>query len=239
MGKTDEGVSFLRLGEGKTTLLFLHGYGANKEIFTPHLRYFSTFYTVVAIDFLGFGKSPPLPSPFSVTDYAIWTKAVLQKISVYKPIVVAHSFGARVAIKMAKMDENAFSKMLLTGPAGVRPKRGLSYRLKVVLYRLCRRVCPTFAERNFGSKEYKTLSGAMRESYKKIVNEDLLNDAKSVRIPVRILQGDKDTVTPLKEVKKYLDAFPNATLKRIDGGHFAFLEDPLSFQLFSEEFFDE
>ena len=67
-----EDVSFIRKGEGKD-LVFLHGYLSSKEAFLPFLDYFSGRYRVTAFDFCGFGQSAPLTSPFSVSDYAVWT----------------------------------------------------------------------------------------------------------------------------------------------------------------------
>ena len=54
--------------------------------------------------------------------------------------------------------------------------------------------------------------------------------------PVLIIQGKEDTVTPLKEAQAYLASFPSATLRLMDGGHFAFVERALTFNLITEEF---
>ncbi|MBQ9117898.1 MAG: alpha/beta hydrolase [Clostridia bacterium] len=220
-------------------MLFLHGYLSSKEAFTAQTRYFSRFYRVTAIDFLGFGESPPLTAPFSVKDYADWLYALMTDLGLKKPHVIAHSFGCRVAVKTAKEYGQVFDKIVLTGAAGVRLPKGLGYKIKVKGYRLCKKIAPRFAERRFGSKEYRTLSPVMKESYKKIVNEDLRGDAMLVTNPVLLLQGDKDKVTPKKEALAYLASFPNAVLKEIDGGHFAFVDSPVPFNLTVEEFLND
>jgi pimeloyl-ACP methyl ester carboxylesterase len=172
-------VAFLQMGKGKD-LVFLHGYLSSKEAFTAQINYFSRFFRVTAIDFVGFGGSMPLKAPFSVADYAHWTQETLRLLNVQKPHVIAHSFGCRVAVKMASVSPDCFDKMLLTGAAGVVLKRGFRYHLKVKTYRLVRRIAPKFAEKRFGSAEYRTLPPIMRESYKKIVNEDLRTDARKI-----------------------------------------------------------
>jgi pimeloyl-ACP methyl ester carboxylesterase len=231
-------VSFLQKGEGKD-LLFLHGYLSNKESFSAQIAYFSKFYRVTAVDFLGFGQSAPIPTAFSVDDYADWLNEILHALAVERPHVIAHSFGCRVAVKLASKRCGVFDKMVLTGPAGVITNRGISYHCKVGVYRLVKRIAPRFAQRRFGSREYRSLSPLMRESYKKIVNEDLRKCAGQVCNEVLILQGTKDTVTTEKEARAYLRAFPNARLRYIDGGHFAFAEHPTEFCLRVEEFFYE
>ena len=217
-------------------MLFLHGYLSSKEAFTAQIEYFSRFFRVTAFDFLGFGHSKKLTEPFSVSDYAAWTKETLSLLGVEKPIIVAHSFGARVAVKLASEYPLTVEKMLLTGAAGVIMKRGFSYRAKVKAYRLVKRFAPKFAEKRFGSKEYRALSPVMRESYKKIVNEDLRKDAARVCCPILFVTGEEDCTTPLRETQAYLQAVQNGKIRVMQGGHFAFAEHPIEFNLILEEF---
>lgn len=194
---------------------------------------------MTAFDFLGFGESKPLEKPFSVADYAEWTAEVLSLLGVQTPYAVAHSFGCRVAVKLAGEYGYPFQKLLLTGPAGVIMNRGFVYHCKVWAYKVVKKLAPTYAETRFGSEEYRSLSGVMRESYKKIVNEDLRECAKSVGCKVLIAEGEQDSVTPFREAQAYLQSFPNAKLKTLRGGHFAFAENPVAFNLITEEFFYE
>lgn len=217
--------------------MFLHGYLSSKEAFAAQVAYFSRFYRVTAIDFLGFGGSRCLTNPFSVDDYADWTEEVLALLNVHFPHVVAHSFGCRVAVKMASRDTTRFDKILLTGPAGVIMNRGFSYRAKVKTYRFVKKFAPKFAERKFGSAEYRALSPIMRESYKKIVNEDLRVCAREIENEVLLVEGEKDTTTPKREAEAYLSCLKRGKLRMMQGGHFAFAEYPLAFNLIAEEFF--
>ncbi len=217
----------------------MHGYLSSKEAFAAQVAYFSKFYRVTAFDFLGFGGSRCLTNAFSVSDYAAWTKETFTLLNVQKPHVIAHSFGCRVAVKMAAQDSATFDKILLTGPAGIILNRGARYKIKVKTYRLVKRFAPKYAESHFGSEEYRSLSPIMKESYKKIVNEDLREDAKKVENPVLIVLGAEDTATPLAEAKVYLQCLRRGRLRGMQGGHFAFAEYPLPFNLIAEEFLYE
>ena len=220
-------------------MLFLHGYLSSKEAFLYQIQYFSAFYRVTAIDFLGFGNSEKLNEPFSVSDYADWLKSAMQKLGIEKPCVIAHSFGCRVAVKTASKDSDVFDKIVLTGPAGIIINRGLSYKIKVKAYRFVKKFFPRYADKRFGSREYRSLSPIMRESYKKIVNEDLREDAKKVENSVLIIQGKDDKTTTEREAQIYLESFPNAKLIKTNGGHFSFVEYPTNFNLIVEEFLYE
>ena len=103
--------------------------------------------------------------------------------------------------------------------------------------RFIRKILPAFAEKHFGSAEYRALSPVMKESYKKIVNEDLREVASRVENEVLILEGLSDKTTPKQEAEVYQKVMKKATLRFLDGGHFAFAEHPLTFNLLAEEFF--
>ena len=139
---------------------------------------------------------------------------------------MAHSFGARVAIKFAAERPRLVKAMVITGGAGIVKPRSRAYMRKVRAYRFVKKFAPRYAERAFGSEEYRSLAPVMRESYKKIVNEDLRADAARVRCPVLLVYGSGDTVTPAaEEGLAFAAAMPRACLKIIGGGHFCFMQN--------------
>lgn len=225
----------IRRGRGKD-LIFLHGYLSSKESFYPQIEYFSKFYRVTAFDFLGFGEAEPLERPFSVGDYADWTVNFLREEGIENPFVIAHSFGGRVAIKC--LSRGLFDRAVLCGCAGIIPKRTLKYRVRVGTYRFVKKFAPRYAEKKFGSAEYRSLSPVMRESYKKIVNEDLRKDAEKIRRPVLFINGENDRETPLSSIEIYRNAIAGSKITVLrSAGHFAHLDNPLAFNLAAEEFF--
>ena len=226
----------IQCGRGKD-LVFLHGYLASKESFYPQIEYFSQFYRVTALDFPGFGQAEQLTSAYSVGDYADWTENFLKEAGIIKPYVIAHSFGGRVAIKCLSRSD-LFERAVLCGCAGIIPKRTFKYKLRVKTYRLVKKFAPRYAEKKFGSVEYRTLSPIMKESYKKIVNEDLRLDAQKIRVPVLFINGEKDKETPLSSIKIYGQAIAGSRIEVLrSAGHFAHLDNPLAFNLAAEEFF--
>lgn len=227
----------MQQGEGKD-LVFLHGYLSSKESFYPQINYFSRHFRVMAPDLPGFGGSELIPAAWSVGEYADWLEGFLKERGIVFPCVIAHSFGGRVAIKC--LARGLIDRAVLTGCAGIVRRRTLSYHLRVKSYRLVRKFAPRFAEAKFGSAEYRSLSPLMRESYKKIVNEDLREEAKRIARPVLYLNGERDRETPLSSVKILHECTAGsrlAVLKRC--GHFAHLEEPLLFDLAAEEFLND
>ena len=227
----------MQQGEGKD-LVFLHGYLSSKESFYPQINYFSRHFRVTAPDLPGFGGSELIPAAWSVGEYADWLEGFLKERGIVFPCVIAHSFGGRVAIKC--LARGLIDRAVLTGCAGIVRRRTLSYHLKVKSYRLVRKFAPRFAEAKFGSAEYRSLSPLMRESYKKIVNEDLREEAKRIARPVLYLNGERDRETPLSYVKILHECTAGSQLAVLKGcGHFAHLEEPLLFDLAAEEFLND
>ncbi|MDE5896271.1 MAG: alpha/beta hydrolase, partial [Clostridia bacterium] len=132
---------------------------------------------------------------------------------------------------------DGFECAVLCGCAGIVPRRTLKYKARVRAYKIVKRIAPRFAERKFGSAEYRTLSPLMRESYKKIVNEDLREDAKKIACPVLFVNGEKDGETPPASARIYASCVRGSKTLVLQGcGHFAHLDDPLAFNLAAEEF---
>lgn len=230
-------VSYLRKGVGKDILL-LHGYGSQKESFYYQTEFLSKSFRVTAPDFLGFGCSEPLTRPWSVGDYAEWLFKFIKAEGLALPHIVAHSFGARVAFKLLSAHPDIADKLVITGGAGLVKPRSPQYIRRVKAYRRVKRLFPRLAERRFGSEEYRRLSPLMKESYKKIVNEDLRDCAAKIRNKTLLIYGENDTVTPPDEEGSTFNSLICGSRLKIMPccGHFCFSEEPELFNHLLAEF---
>lgn len=222
-------VSCLHEGEGKP-ILFLHGYMSQKESFYYQIKFFAEHgFMCVAPDFPGFGASAPLSGAWSVGDYASWLSSFAAAQNLCCPHIIAHSFGARVALKLLSA-ENMADRLVITGGAGLVKPRSSAYMRKVRAYRLVKKIAPSFAERHFGSAEYRSLPPIMKESYKKIVNEDLSACARLIKNKTLLVYGRDDAVTPPQEEGAIFNRLIyGSELKVIDGDHFCFCRNAATF----------
>ena len=122
-------------------MLFLHGYMSFKESFYYNISELKKYFRITAPDFPGFGASSPLPEAWSVSDYADWLEEFISAAGLSSPHIVAHSFGARVAIKLASRRADAVDKLVITGGAGLVKPRTRAYKAKVALYRAVKKNC--------------------------------------------------------------------------------------------------
>ena len=177
----------------------------------------------------GFGSSPPLKFAYSLDDYAAEIKRVVDEIGADKIDVLAHSFGARVAVRLLK-DENRIDRLVFTGAAGLTPRRNFRYLVKRASFLLLKNFVPREKLTKFYSADYKNLSPVTRESFKKIVADKLDAEYAKIENPALLIFGEKDTETPLYLARKMNKLMKNSSLVTIKGaGHFCFVEKSAEF----------
>jgi len=235
-------IEYTQEGKGRD-VVFLHGWGQNKEMMEPLAAHMADRFRVTNLDFPGFGKSDLPPVPWGVDDYTLWFEDFTQKTGIIDPILIAHSFGARVAIRYAS--RNKVHKMVLTGAAGLKPKHKIDYYLRVYTYKAAKQIfrLPFLKQylenmrKQFGSADYKSSTGVMRASFVKIVNQDLLPYLKTITCPVLLIWGEKDDATPLWMGKVMEKEFRDAGLVIFENDdHFAYWHQTARFLRITDTF---
>ena len=229
-------MNFLKFGSSKKYIVFLHGWGSDMNSFLWTKNFFKE-YSLLFVDFWGFGKSPEPERAYAVVDYVNDLKNILDSFEIEELILVGHSFGGRISIKFASLFQDFYPsfKLCLVDSAGVSPKRNLKYYFNVFRYkRLKNKVRKSLKEEvklsNFGSADYKKLSPIMKQTFVKVVNEDLCFDAKKIRVKTFIIWGSKDKETKIFMARKLHKLMENSKLFVFkNAGHFSFLDDKQEF----------
>lgn len=235
-------ISYCQQGNGKT-IVFLHGWGQNKECFNYFYEQLKADYEVIGIDLPGFGTSDEPNREFDIYDYANIVSEFLEKLKIQHPIVVAHSFGVRISIILAanKLLDN---KLIFTGGAGIKPKRTLKYKTSVLNYKFMKFLTTTPFYKHYrddllstsGSQDYKDASPIMKSVLSKVVNEDLESYLVNIDNETLLYWGSADDATPLSDGIKMNDEITNSKLiVRENEGHYSFLE---SKEIFLQELKD-
>lgn len=176
--------------------------------------------------------------PYSLSDYANEVGEFLYKKGVSKPHVIAHSFGARVTFKCLKNQADFFDRLVLTGAAGLKPKRTVIKGAKRLAFNLLKGFVDKKRLAIFYSKEYQSLPPVMQKSFILVVNEVFDDYISKVKNKTLLVFGDKDRQTPLYMAKKFNREIENSTLKIYKGaGHFPFIDYPHKFNGEVREFF--
>lgn len=221
----------------KENLLFLHGYLSSKDSFIYQIKYFERFFNVYALDLKGFGDNKDMEYPYSLDDYCKEVLDFLSKNGIKKTHVLAHSFGGRIAIKIASDSGDIFDKIVLTGSAGLKPKRSVKYYVKKKVFKFLSLFIKKEKLKMFYSKDYNMLSPVMKESFVKIVGEYLDDNLKNIKNKTLIINGALDKETPPYTARRLNENIKNSTLIFIKGAsHFAFIDKPFEFNTEVGEF---
>lgn len=225
------------------SIILLHGWDQSSELMKPIQQHYQDKFRVLNIDCVGFGDSDPLHQVWGVYEYADSIMALLKYNNIVNPIIIAHSFGARIALVMAtkiKVD-----KLILTGAAGIKPKKSLAVSAKIAFYKSAKKVVQLVGstkametlQSKFGSSDYKSSTGFKRQSFVKIVNEDLTSILNSIQAPTLLIWGEKDEATPLWMAKLMEKRIPDAGLVVFeDDDHYAYLHQIKRFLSISDVF---
>ena len=90
-------------GQGKITLLFIHGWLSDHKVWQSQIDYFSKNYKVVWLDLAGHGESVTNRQKFTMPGFAQDVRSVYDKVCGEKVILVGHSMGGPIAIETAKL----------------------------------------------------------------------------------------------------------------------------------------
>ncbi len=94
-------INYLQQGNGKTTLLFLHGWCINSLYWENQISYFSKDYTVYAIDIAGFGKSKANREKWTIEEYAKDVSAFIDNLDLDDVILIGHSMSGEIILQTA------------------------------------------------------------------------------------------------------------------------------------------
>lgn len=217
-------------------MLFLHGYLSSSNSFYKQIEYFQNDFNVYAPDLTGFGKNKFMPYPYSLDDYVKEVKNYIKEQGIACPYVVAHSFGGRVAIKMASEDSGAFKKLVLVGSAGLKPRLTPKKLIKKCAFNVLKKFVKKERLSAFYSKDYNALSSVMKESFKLIVSEHLDDRLKDIALPTLIVYGDKDRETPPYMHRRLNKEIKGSKILMLNAGHFCFIDKPHKFNMEVKEF---
>jgi pimeloyl-ACP methyl ester carboxylesterase len=236
-----KGLKVIYYEEGKGwPVIMLHGWGCSHETMQPIAEHLKNGFHVYNFDLPGHGESDEPANAWSTVEYKEMLKNFFENNNIENPILIAHSFGGRLSLRLGA--EGIPYKMILTGCAGLKPKRGLDYYAKVYSYKAAKKALslPGLRKKKAeilsnmrgksGSTDYQQASEAMRGTFVKVVNEDLKDLLPKIQAPTLLYWGENDTATPLEDGKLMETKMKDAGLVVMkNSSHYAYLENLQNF----------
>jgi pimeloyl-ACP methyl ester carboxylesterase len=226
-------VNYKTIGQGKP-ILILHGWGVGSDSWMVVGELLAqNNYWVIVPDLPGFGKSQEPDKAWEFDDYIRWIEQFVKEMKLDKFYLVGHSFGGALAAKFTVLHPGMVDKLVLCDAAIVRKdrldwrqtyaKRMAHWKNNLLRLPFAPRIYP-FAKkvlyRFAGNHDYELASPLMKETFKNIINIDLLEYTRNINSQTLIIWGDKDLSTPVEDAYEIQKAVKNSKLEIIAGaGH--------------------
>ena len=200
------------------TILFLHGWGGNKDSFFSTFKLLSTKYNLISITM---PTISPTREVWNLMDYVQLVRNILSIYNIKNIIIICHSFGFRIACILKEFI--TINKIIVTAGAGIKQiniikKIENENNLILLKYKKFEYLYSKIA-----SDEFKNLSNVNKLSFKNIVNTNTKNMI-SFKCPMLLFWGKKDTATKYK-FAKMIKKKNKAKLISLNSDHFAYLKE--------------
>jgi pimeloyl-ACP methyl ester carboxylesterase len=241
-----------RAGAGEP-LLLIHGIGSTWRVWKPILARLEARHEVLGVDVPGFGRSAPLPEGVTPTASALADalEKALDAAGWERAHVAGNSMGGRLALELARRGRAASAVAI--SPAGMwgpkertysrgalRFQRAVATRLAPFAETLTRTAAgrtvlfsgvasrPWRADPADAAETLRLFAGAPGwEATLKAMMWDQPRALGSIRCPVRIVWGSRDTLLFPRQADRFVREIPGAELVRLKGlGHVPMGDDP-------------
>lgn len=235
---------YIEEGDGEV-LLLLHGLFGALSNWKEVIDRFSTNYKVV-IPMMPIYEMPLLST--SVKGLSDFIEGFVKEMNYDKVTVLGNSLGGHVALVYSLKNLDKIHSMVLTGSSGLYenamggsyPKRGdRDYIRKKVEY--------TFYDPNTATDELVEEVFEITNDRKKIlkilamaksaIRHNMRNEISKIDVPVCLIWGKDDKITPPEVAEEFLEVMPQAELHWLDKcGHAAMMERPKEFNELLDDF---
>lgn len=218
---------YSRLGTGPTVLI-LPGWGDDAAGWQSFAKKLAVNFDVIALDLPGFGGTATPAAAWGLTDYAQFVRSFLEKIGVTPYAILGHSNGGAIAIRGVGQGILQTQKLELLASAGVRgtaSSKGLYIVAKIG--KIMASPLPKRMQQQLRGRLYRKAGSDMmvvehmQKTFKRIVRDDVRDDAVFISIPTMLAYGELDTETPIALGRQLHDDIEGSIFEQLPGvGHF-------------------
>jgi len=237
-------------GRGAGTLLLIHGFPLNTDMWEPQLEMAERGWRVIAPELRGFGDGDGDPPTGSIDDYAGDTIDLLDKLHVKDAVVCGLSMGGYIAFAMYRHAATYVRGLVLadTKSQGDTPEAVAGRKSMQQLVRdkgpnaiadalLPKLLCDATRAGNAAvvddlrkqitGNSVESIAGALEALMTRPDSTPMLS---TLRIPTLILVGDQDAITPPSLSEQMHRDIAGSELVVIAGaGHMSNMEQPAAF----------
>jgi len=229
-------------GAGAPVLVFVHGWQSTGVAWDPVVRLLAASHRCVVLDLRGTGASADAPGAYTVERFSADVADLLVHLRAGPAIVVGHSMGGAIAMRLAVDRPELLAGIVLVAPVpptgmALPPKVEAVFRAtagdRVALERWMRRL----TLEPLPDAEFSALleaAAALRpdvviETYESWSRLDFAREARTIAVPVLVLPGefDRPNLTPEILAREIVQVVPGARMTVVErSGHNVPYEQP-------------
>jgi 3-oxoadipate enol-lactonase len=253
-------VNVCYVDEGKregVPLIFIHGFPFNRSMWEEQLNLLGKEHRVIAYDVRGHGGSNPGTQEFSVQLFTDDLFHFMDALKIERAILCGLSMGGYIALNAIHQQPSRIASLILcdtqcfadTDEAKEKRMKAIEHIREHGLKQYAKdSVDKLFSKTSLNTKK-ETVSYIqeiiLSTPVETICNtlmalagrKETCTGASLIRVPVLILVGEEDQVTPPETARKLQEFIPGASLRVLENaGHLSNLENPEIFNLHVQTF---
>ncbi len=213
-------ISYTDTGKGPV-LVCIHGWMHDKDSFKQLTAELKDKFRIISLDLPNFGDSQINETIYSIDSYGSFIAYFIEKLAVKQYVLIGHSMGGQIIIKVAAEGVLKPQKLILIASAGVRDNRKVYKFFLKFMSKIFRHITPKNLKNRFYSVIGSDYKADLSEIHKKVINQtlsaDIQTDARAIEIPTLLIYGSKDTSTPVWMGEKLASLILGSKIEIIDG----------------------
>ncbi len=256
----DINVSYNDEGPKKApVIIFLHGFPLNKSMWDNQVEKLKDNYRVIAYDIRGHGDTDLGAIDFSIDLFAQDLMCFMDALKIEKTMLCGLSMGGYIALNAIENHPNRFSALILSDTnCTADSSEAKENRMKTIVgvkENGVEKLADGLIPKLFAPQSFKTNSeeiAAVKEMIMKTSKQSLYNSLHAmanrketcsklpkIKVPVLILVGKEDKITPPEAAKAMHEKIKNSALHIIsNAGHLSNMENPVEFNSQLKKFID-
>jgi len=251
-------INYIAMGDAsKPTVIFIHGFPFNKYMWQAQINLLKDKYHVIAYDVRGHGNSELGTEELSIDLFGEDLIGFMNALKLDKVILCGLSMGGYITLNVLSKHQDRFMGALLCdttctadSPEGKEKRKKNIERVKVegLTNYTEESLKILFAPESLTNhaeiveKIRNTIVNTPVETITKTLTalgnrEETCSKLAQIKIPVTILVGEKDMLTPISTARLLHENILNSTLHLIsEAGHLSNLENPNQFNMILDDF---
>ena len=231
-------------------IIFIHGFPLNKSMWDMQVETLKENYRVITYDIRGHGNSDPGMDEFFIELFVNDLLGLMEKLGIEKSILCGLSLGGYIALNAVLKYPDRFDGLILNDTQCIADTPEIKENRCIAIIRIKENGVEQYADESikklFSPESFTKKKNVIAEVKEMITStpkqtlcntlhalaerKETCNRLEEINIPVLIMVGKEDKITPIAAAQQMHEKILNSKLEIIQqAGHLSNLENPIAF----------